>query len=107
MSHDIESYCKTCSICVTSKDANSKPTSLLHSLPIVSILKSLLDAQSPMLELLSLRWTLASTYVLHPSQMSMSLISKLEDSHQRFSVFGGLEGWRVGGLEGWKRKGEN
>ena len=35
MSHDIESYCKTCSICVTSKDANSKPpTDLLHSLPI-------------------------------------------------------------------------
>ena len=34
MSHDIESYCKTCSICVTSKDANSKPTGLLHSLPI-------------------------------------------------------------------------
>ena len=34
MSHDIESYCKTCSICTTSKDANSKPTGLLHSLPI-------------------------------------------------------------------------
>ena len=34
MSHDIESYCKTCSICVTSKDTNSKPTGLLHSLPI-------------------------------------------------------------------------
>ena len=34
MSHDIESYCKTCGICVTSKDANSKPTGLLHSLPI-------------------------------------------------------------------------
>ena len=33
MSHDIESYCKTCSICVTSKDANSKPTGLPHSLP--------------------------------------------------------------------------
>ena len=34
MSHDIESYCKTCGICITSKDANSKPTGLLHSLPI-------------------------------------------------------------------------
>ena len=34
MSHDIESCCKTCSICMTSKDANSKPTGLLHSLPI-------------------------------------------------------------------------
>ena len=34
MSHDIESYCKTCSICATSKDANSKLTGLLHSLPI-------------------------------------------------------------------------
>ena len=34
MSHNIESYCKTCSICATSKDANSKLTGLLHSLPI-------------------------------------------------------------------------
>ena len=34
MSHDIESYCKTCSICTTSKDTNSKLTGLLHSLPI-------------------------------------------------------------------------
>ena len=34
MSHGIESYCKSCGICVTSKDANSKPTGLLHSLPI-------------------------------------------------------------------------
>ena len=34
MSHDIELYCKTCSICVTTKDTNSKPTGLLHSLPI-------------------------------------------------------------------------
>ena len=34
MSHDIESYCKTCGTCVTSKDANSKPTGLLHSLLI-------------------------------------------------------------------------
>ena len=34
MSHDIESYCKTCSICATSKDTNSKPTGLLHSLPL-------------------------------------------------------------------------
>ena len=34
MSHDIESYCKTCGICMTSKDANSKLTGLLHSLPI-------------------------------------------------------------------------
>ena len=34
MSHDIESYCKSCGICATSKDANSKPTCLLHSLPI-------------------------------------------------------------------------
>ena len=34
MSHDIESYCKTCGTCATSKDENSKPTGLLHSLPI-------------------------------------------------------------------------
>ena len=34
MSHNIESYCKTCGICVTSKGANSKLTGLLHSLPI-------------------------------------------------------------------------
>ena len=34
MSYDIESYCKTCGICMTSKDANSKPTGLLHSLLI-------------------------------------------------------------------------
>ena len=34
MSHNIESYCKSCSICTTSKDTNSKPTGLLHSLPI-------------------------------------------------------------------------
>ena len=34
MSHDIESYCKTCGTCMTSKDANSKLTGLLHSLPI-------------------------------------------------------------------------
>ena len=34
MSHDIESYCKTCSICVSTKDADSKPAGLLHSLLI-------------------------------------------------------------------------
>ena len=34
MSHDIESYCKTCGICVTTKDTNSKPAGQLHSLPI-------------------------------------------------------------------------
>ena len=34
MSHDIESYCKTCSTCMTSKDTNSKLTGLLHTLPI-------------------------------------------------------------------------
>ena len=34
MSHDIEKYCKTCGICMTTKDTNSKPTSLLHSLLI-------------------------------------------------------------------------
>ena len=34
MSHDIELYCKMCSTCATSKDASSKPTGLLHSLPI-------------------------------------------------------------------------
>ena len=34
MSHDIELYSKTCGTCATSKDANSKPTGLLHSLPI-------------------------------------------------------------------------
>ena len=34
MSHDIELYCKMCGICMTCKDANSKPTGLLHSLPI-------------------------------------------------------------------------
>ena len=34
MSHDIELYCKTCGIWMTSKDTNSKPTGLLHSLLI-------------------------------------------------------------------------
>ena len=34
MSHDIELYCKTCGICVMTKVTNSKPTGLLHSLPI-------------------------------------------------------------------------
>ena len=34
MQHDIELYCKTCGMCMTTKDANSKPTGLLHSLPI-------------------------------------------------------------------------
>ena len=34
MSHNIESFCKSCGICATSKDTNSKPTGLLHSLPI-------------------------------------------------------------------------
>ena len=34
--------------------------------------------------------------MLHPSQTSMSLISKLEDLHRRFLVFGGP---RVGGSE--------
>ena len=34
MSHDIELYCKTCDICMTTKDANSKLTGLLHNLPI-------------------------------------------------------------------------
>ena len=34
MSHNIETYCKSCGICATNKDTNSKPTGLLHSLPI-------------------------------------------------------------------------
>ena len=34
MSNDIESYCKTCGICVTTKDANSKSAGLLYSLLI-------------------------------------------------------------------------
>ena len=34
MSHNIESYCKMWGTCTTSKDANSKLTGLLHSLPI-------------------------------------------------------------------------
>ena len=34
MSHDIELYFKTCSMCATTKDTNNKPTGLLHSLPI-------------------------------------------------------------------------
>ena len=35
LSHDIEVYCKTCGICVTTKGTNSKPAGLLHSLPIL------------------------------------------------------------------------
>ena len=35
MSHDIESYCKTGGICATTKDTNSNPAGLLHSLPIL------------------------------------------------------------------------
>ena len=34
MLHDIELYCKTCSICAMTKDVNSKLIGLLHSLPI-------------------------------------------------------------------------
>ena len=34
MSHDIEEYCRSCGICATTKDANSKPAGLLHNLPI-------------------------------------------------------------------------
>ena len=34
MLHDIESYCKTCGICATTNDVNSKLTGLLYSLPI-------------------------------------------------------------------------
>ena len=34
MLHDIELYCKTCGICVTTKDVNSKLTGLLHHLLI-------------------------------------------------------------------------
>ena len=34
MSHDIEFYCKTCGICMITKDVKSKPTGLLHSLLI-------------------------------------------------------------------------
>ena len=34
MSHDIELYCRTCSICATTKDTNSKLAGLLHSLLI-------------------------------------------------------------------------
>ena len=34
MSHVIELYCKTCGICTTTKDMNSKLTGLLHSLLI-------------------------------------------------------------------------
>ena len=35
MSHNIEEYCKTCGICATIKDTNSKPAGLLHSLLIL------------------------------------------------------------------------
>ena len=35
MSHNIEEYCKTCSICMTTKDTNSKPAGLLHRLLIL------------------------------------------------------------------------
>ena len=34
MSHDIKLYCRTCGICATTKDTNSKPPGLLCSLPI-------------------------------------------------------------------------
>ena len=34
MAQDIESFCMSCSTCATSKDANSKPRGLLHSLPV-------------------------------------------------------------------------
>ena len=34
MSHNIELYCKTCSVCATTKDTNSKPAGLLYSLSI-------------------------------------------------------------------------
>ena len=34
MAQDIESFCMSCGACTTSKDANSKPRGLLHSLPV-------------------------------------------------------------------------
>ena len=34
MAQDIEKFCMSCSACTTSKDANSKPRGLLHSLPV-------------------------------------------------------------------------
>ena len=53
MSHNIEEYCKTCSICVTEKDTNSKPAGLLHSLPIPdSLWQSIgMDFMGPLLKL--------------------------------------------------------
>ena len=35
MAQDIETFCMSCSTCTTSKDTNSKPRGLLHSLPIL------------------------------------------------------------------------
>ena len=35
INNDIEIYCRTCGICVTTKYANSKPAGLLHSLLIL------------------------------------------------------------------------
>ena len=34
MAKDIETFCISCGACTTSKDTNSKPRGLLHSLPI-------------------------------------------------------------------------
>ena len=34
MAQDIETFCMSCSACTASKDTNSKPRGLLHSLPI-------------------------------------------------------------------------
>ena len=50
MSQDIESYCKMCGTCATSKDVNSKLTGLLHSLPIPDRLWQLigLDFMGPL-----------------------------------------------------------
>ena len=34
MAQDIETFCMSCGVCATSKDTDSKPRDLLHSLPI-------------------------------------------------------------------------
>ena len=69
---------------------------------IVSILKSLLDARGPTLELLSLRrsnWLEGHwLQLMCCAQMSMSLISTGRLMLEVLSVWR-LEGWRFGGSE--------
>ena len=58
MSHDIESCCKTCSICAMTKDMNSKPAGLLHRQGTTCfLLQKHLEFPTPTSDTFSILWT--------------------------------------------------